>query len=195
MQPFVLTALRRLLMPFTLAVCQASPTWAEAAPTTPAADALERTLSGTWIGALEYRDYQSGKKFELPVTTRIDVGADGATMTRVSAFDDGPKTGTVYITTVSLFDNQTSRTTYATFRKDRPVETLTDDVVVRDYKDAKNWTIVYTRKGADGGSPAEIRVVQSLAGHELTELKEVKPISAPDSEYAFRNQTRLRRKQ
>ena len=39
-------------------------------------DALERTLSGTWVGALEYLDDQSGKKFELPMTTRIDVGAN-----------------------------------------------------------------------------------------------------------------------
>ncbi len=103
-------------------------------------------------------------------------------------------TGTVYITTVSLFDTKTSRTTYAVFRKGRAVETLTDDAVVRDYKDAQHWTVVYTRKGTDGDSPAEIRVVQSLAGTELTELKEVKPVSAPDTEYAFRNQVRLRRK-
>ena len=94
---------------------------------------------------------------------------------------------------MSIFDAKTSRTTYAVFRKGRAVETITDDVVVRDYKDAQNWTIVYARKGTDGDSPAEIRVVQSLAGSELTELKEVKPVSAPDAQYAFRNQIRLRR--
>ena len=50
--------------------------WAQAWLAIPTVDALERTLRSTWVGALEYRDYQSGKKFELPVTTRIDVGAD-----------------------------------------------------------------------------------------------------------------------
>ena len=186
-----LTAAGRLLLLFSLAFFQVAPVRAQAMPT---ADELERTLSGSWVGALEYRDYQSGKKIELPMTARIEVGADGATVTRVSAFDDGPKTGMVYITTVSLFDVKANRTTYAVFRKGRAVETVADDVVVRDFKDPQNWTIVYTRKGTDGGSPAEIRVVQSRAGSELTELKEVKPLSAPDSSYAFRNQIQLRRK-
>ena len=133
------------------------------------------------------------EKFEMPMTSRIDVGACGATVTRASAFNEGPKTGSVYITTVSLFDAKTSRTTYAVYRTGRAVEITTDDVVVRDYKDRQNWTIVYARSGTDGDSPAEIRVVQSLAGSELTELKEVKPVSAPDAQYAFRNQIRLRR--
>ena len=194
MKSSLFPSIRHSLILFSLPFLPVSPLWSQVLPAIPTADALERTLSGTWVGALEYRDYQSGKKFELPMTTRIDVGADGATLTRVSAFDDGPKTGTVYITTVSLFDAKTSRTTSATFRKGRSVETLSDDVIVRDYKDAQHWTIVYSRKGADGNSQAEIRVIQSLAGTELTELKEVKPISALDSEYKFRNQVRLRRK-
>ena len=142
MKVSVLTSMRRSLILFSLAICQVSTIWAQAAAAVPTPDALERNLSGTWVGALEYRDYQSGKKFELPMTTRIDVGADGATVTRVSAFDDGPKTGTVYITTVSLFDAKTSRTTYAVFRKGRAVETVTDDAVVRGYKDAQHWTVV-----------------------------------------------------
>ena len=188
------TIVRRTLILFGLALFHASSASAQATATSPTADALERTLSGTWVGALEYRDYESGKKFQLPMTTRIEVGVDGVTMTRVSAFDDGPKTGTVYITTVSLFDGKTSRTTSAVFRKGRAVETFTDDAVVRDYKDAQHWTVVYSRKGTDGDSQAEIRVIQTLAGSELTELKEVKPLTAPDSEYAFRKQVRLRRK-
>ena len=194
MKSSLLNTLRRSLILFSVTFLQAAQACAQAIPLVPTVDALERTLSGAWVGVLEYRDYQSGKKIELPVTTRIDVGADGATVTRVSAFDDGPKTGAVYITTVSLFDAKTSRTTYAVFRKGRAVETLTDDAVVRDCKDALHWTVVYTRKGVDGNSQAAIRVVQSLDGSELTELKEVKPVNAPDSKYALRNQTRLRRK-
>ena len=194
MTSFLFNTLRRALVLFSVTLLQVAHVFAQTVPLVPTVDALERTLSGAWVGVLEYRDYQSGKKIELPVTTRIDVGADGATVTRVSAFDDGPKTGAVYITTVSLFDAKTSRTTYAVFRKGRAVETLTDDAVVRNYKDALHWTVVYTRTGTDGNSQAAIRVVHSLDGSELTELKEVKPVHAPDSEYTFRNQTRLRRK-
>ncbi len=54
----------------------------------------------------------------------------------ISAFDDGPKPRSVYITTMSLFDTNPVRTTDAVFRKARAAETLTDDAVVRNYKDA-----------------------------------------------------------
>lgn len=157
-------------------------------------DKLEQSLKGSWRGALEYRDYQSGTKFELPMTTQIDVSPDNATVTRLSAFDDGPKTGLVYISTISLFDANGSRSTNAIFRKGRAVEVWTDDAQVSSYKDALHWTIVYQRKGNDGDKPAEIRVTQTLNGNELTALKEVKPVGAPDREYLFRNNTRLTRK-
>ena len=69
-------AIQRSLILFSLTFLPVSPVWAQASLAMPTVDALERTLSGTWVGALEYRDYQSGKKFELSMTKRIDVGAD-----------------------------------------------------------------------------------------------------------------------
>ena len=69
-------AIQRSLILFSLTFLPVSPVWAQASLAIPTVDALERTLRSTWVGALEYRDCQFGKKFELPVTTRIDVGAD-----------------------------------------------------------------------------------------------------------------------
>ena len=60
--------------------------------------------------------------------TRVDLGADGATFTRVSRWGDGPKTGTVTITTVSLFDTTGASVTHAMVRKGRAVETWTETV-------------------------------------------------------------------
>jgi hypothetical protein len=85
--------------------------------------ALERTLEGHWRGALEYRDYQSNQAFELPMDTAIANGPDGVTVTRVTSFDDGPKAGLVYITTVSLFDATGGQATSGMFRKGRAVDT------------------------------------------------------------------------
>ena len=161
---------------------------------TPKADKLELGLQGAWRGALEYRDYQSGSKFELPMTVQIDVGLDNATITRLSTFDDGPVTGMVYITTVSLFDKTGSRVTNAVFRKGRAVDVWADESVVTTYKDATHWTVVYQHKGIDNEKPAEIRVTQTLNGAELVTLKEVKPVGAADKDYLFRNQVRLVRK-
>lgn len=168
----------------------ASPTQAADQPKT---DALERALAGHWRGALEYRDYQSNRKFELPMDTRISTGPDNATLTRLTAYDEGPKTGVVHITTVSLFDATGSKATSATFRKGRAVERWTDEARVTAWQDATHWTVVYQHTGTDDDKPAEIRLTQTLDGDVLTALKEVKPVGAPDSAFAFRNQTRLQR--
>lgn len=159
----------------------------------PKPDALERSLAGHWRGALEYRDYQSNRKFELPMDTRISTGPDNATLTRLTAFDDGPTTGTVWITSVSLFDATGSKTTSATFRKGRAVESWTDEARVTAWQDATHWTVVYQHVGADDAKPAEVRLTQTLAGDVLTTLKEVRPVDGPDGAFAFRNQTRLQR--
>ena len=91
MKSSVLHELRRSLILFSLAFLQASSVSAQVMSAIPTADAQQRTLTRTWIGALEYRDDRSEEKSNLPMPTRIDIGADGATVTRVSAFDDGPK--------------------------------------------------------------------------------------------------------
>ena len=101
----------------------------------PSPEALERGLAGRWTGALEYRDYQSNRSFKLPTTALLSTGPDGATMTRLSSFDDGPKTGVVTITTVSLFD-ASGIVTSAMFRKGRVVEMWSDAARVSVYEDA-----------------------------------------------------------
>ena len=156
----------------------------------PSPGTLERGLAGRWTGALEYRDYQSNRSFKLPLNTSLSTGADGATMTRLSSFDDGPKTGVVTITTVSLFDAN-GMLTSAMFRKGRAVEMWSEAARVSAYENATHWTLVYHRRGQDDDKAADIRITQTRRGAELTALKEVKPVDAPDSAYVFRNQTVL----
>ena len=167
-----------------------APTFAAENPTP---EALERGLVGTWAGALAYRDYQSNARFELPVNTRIELGPDGATFTRLSRFDDGPKTGFVHITTVSLFDKGGAGVTHASFRKDRAVEMWREEVRVLTHSGPQDWTLVYHRRGTDGSQPADIRITQTRRGDGLTSLKEVKAPDQPDSAYGFRNETLLKR--
>lgn len=164
------------------------------AQTQPTAAELDRSLAGIWVGALEYRDYQSNQMQKLPVKTRVSVAPDNATVTRLSTFDDGPKVGNVYITTVGLFDNAGAQLTSATFRKDRPVQTTTETAMVLNWRDAANWTVRYLQRGTDGGAVADIRTTQTLAADRLTTVKEVKPADQPDAAYVFRNQTVLTRR-
>lgn len=171
-------------------LCLSSGFSALAAPT-PAQ--LEAGLAGRWQGALGYRDYQTGKLFELPMTTEVTALADGVTVLRVSAFDDGPKAGTVYITTASLFDAAAGTVTSASFRKARPVELTTENVSVTAYVDDRHWSIIFEHTGADGDEPSQIRVTETLDGDHLLTVKEVRPLAAKDGVWAMRNQIRLTR--
>ena len=49
---------------------------AQAQAPTPAE--LERALTGRWQGELVYRDYQSDRRFTLPLRTEVRLADDGA---------------------------------------------------------------------------------------------------------------------
>ncbi|ESQ74191.1 hypothetical protein [Asticcacaulis sp. AC402] len=151
----------------------------------PRPETLQAGLSGRWTGYLEYRDYQSNQAFRLPMVSDMSVAPDKATVTRLSSFDDGPQTGTVYITTTTLFGD--AEATSAMFRKGRKVELITDQTLVARFVDATHWTVIYERDGVDGDQPSRIRETETRDGGTLTRLKEVKPLGAEDSAYAFRN--------
>ena len=164
----------------------------EAQADTPSPTDLRLSLVGRWSGALGYRDYQSDRMFEIPVTTTIEALPDGLTLIRRSLFDDGPDKP-VWITTVSLDDRTAATATSAAFRAGRPVEPLVETMSVRDVRDATHWTIVYRTIGIDGDAPADIRVTETLDGLTLISVKDVRPVGADDAAWAFRNQTRLTR--
>ena len=155
--------------------------------------ALQAGLAGKWTGALGYRDYQSNKMFELPVTTEINAVPDKATVIRISSFDDGPKTGFVYITSVSLYDDAKKTVATTTLRKGRPVATSTDTVTTVAYTDATHWVVRYEAEGTDDDKPAFLRTTETRDGDKIMTVKEVMPKADPAKGWQFRNQTRLER--
>ncbi|WP_298097078.1 hypothetical protein [Brevundimonas sp.] len=162
---------------------------------TPAAVSASTPLRGTagrWSGALGYRDYQSDRLFEIPVTTTIVQVADGLTQIRTSLFDDGPDKP-VWITTTSLLDEAAGTVTSASYRAGRPVALTTETVRLAAWTDPTHWTLVYESVAEDDDQPAEIRVTETRDGDSLMSVKEVRPVGADDSAWRFRNQTRLTR--
>lgn len=168
------------------------PTVARAQDPGPSATELRQGLAGTWSGALGYRDYQSDRLFEIPVTTTIEVLPDGVTMIRRSLFDDGPDKP-VWITTVSLDDPAAGTTTSATFRAGQTPGLSTETVRLSTWRDPAHWTVTYSETAEDDDQPAEIRVTETRDGDSLMSVKDVRPVGADDSAWRFRNQTRLTR--
>jgi hypothetical protein len=180
----------RFAAALVVAALMVAPSLAQAQPT---AYDLQAGLAGKWTGALGYRDYQTNRLFELAMTSEIRALPDKATVIRVSSFDDGPKTGFVYITSVNLYDNTKSAIYSTTFRKGRSVETSTEKATVVTYTDSKHWVVRYDSDGSDDDKPALLRTTETRDGDKLTSVKEVMPNAGATKGWMFRNQTRLTR--
>lgn len=158
----------------------------------PTPTALRMALAGIWKGALGYRDYQTNKLYELPVTTTIIAVPDGVTLVQQSIFDEGAGQQPVWITTTSIDDPKSMTVTSASYRKgDKPV-LETETVALELYAGPTDWTLTYSQTGEDDDKPAQIRVTETRKGDTLLSIKEVRP-STGDAPWMFRNQTKLTR--
>lgn len=173
---------------FVIPCLLAFPALAQAKPTP---FDLQAGLAGKWIGALGYRDYQSNKLFELAMKTEIQALPDKATVIRITAFDDGPKTGFVYITSASLYDAPKSTVATTTLRKGRAVETSTETIITIAYTDPTHWVVRYEEDGTDDDKPAMLRTTETRDGDTVKTVKEVMPKAEAAKGWQFRNQTRL----
>lgn len=172
-------------------------TAAAAAPAaTPISTAEARqSLVGRWQGKLEYRDYQADRWFGLPLQVEVRDGGDGATLIRTADYDDGPKTGIVRITSVTLLGPDGAEETGATFRKGRPVE-LSRAKLSLDAKSvsAEDWIMIETVSGSDDDRPATLRTTTTRRGKSLVTLKEVDFGDDAKIEWVVRNRTTLERR-
>ncbi|MGB7656002.1 MAG: hypothetical protein WBL74_11030 [Novosphingobium sp.] len=148
--------------------------------------------AGNWTGKLQYRDYGTNQWEGLPVKIRIAVQPDGVTLVRSAAFDDGPKVGTVWITTISQFDPARGSESYASFRKGRELDTGTRTVAFAEPpRDQTHWTMVTLETRIDGNSPAQVRETTTRDGASMITLKEVNPLDDDKDEWLPRNRTVL----
>jgi hypothetical protein len=147
------------------------------------------SLVGKWTGKLEYRDYQADRWFGLPVVVEVKDGGDGVTLIRTADYDDGPTTGIVRITTVSMLHGTAE--SVATFRKGRAVELEKVSLAVDPAsRDKANWTMVETSDGMDDDRPATIRVTTVRSGPSVTSTKEIR--FTGEDKWLTRNRTVLK---
>ena len=185
--------LRRLILVALLCGASAADAAADAAdaPLTPAA--LLAGTAGQWQGELQYRDYQSNEWQGLPVKVAIVSQPDGVTTVRTAAFDDGPKTGTVWITTLVKVDPAAGQIAYATARRGRALESglaaLGQPSAARD---ATHWTLVQTERRQDGNGLAQVRETTIRDGDSMLTLKEVDPVGDGKTAWLPRNRTVLK---
>jgi hypothetical protein len=161
--------------------------------TPPPLDRLLMSTAGQWQGELQYRDYRSNRWQGLPVTVSVVAQPDGVTLVRTAAYDDGPATGTVHITTLSYFDAARGVQSYSGARKGRPIDSGEVKLRIATYRDDTHWTIIGEERRRDGDSMAMVRETTTRDGDTLTTLKEVDPEDDGKAEFLPRNRTILRR--
>jgi hypothetical protein len=118
-------------------------------------------------------------------------GGDGVTLIRTADYDDGPKTGNVRITTISMLAADGQHESSATFRKGKEVELETATLRLAAGRDAMHWTLVETVDGKDDDRPATIRVTTTRDGASLVTLKEVDFTDDANADWLSRNRTTL----
>jgi len=162
-------------------------------PLTPAE--ARQSLVGRWEGKLEYRDYQANRWFGLPVKVEVRDGGDGVTLIRTADYDDGPTTGNVRITTVTLLAANGTEETGATFRKGRAVELETAKLSLEAVSTSSdNWTMIETSSGSDDNRPATLRLTTTRSRNKLVTWKEVDFSDDSKAEWLVRNRMTLERR-
>lgn len=176
----------------------AQPTTAQPDPAGFTVAEARASLAGRWTGKLEYRDYQEDRWFGLPVTIDAELVADGVTLIQRAAFDDGPKTGTVHITTVSILGADGSTEQTASFRAGQTAELGSAALRLTGTAngtaaDTTHWTMIAERVGEDDDRPAHIRETSTRDGDTLVTLKEVDFTDDDGEHWLARNRTTLER--
>lgn len=154
---------------------------------------VRTSITGAWAGELQYLDYQSGEWQGIPVTVTVSLEGDGNTLTRRATFDDGPRVGNVFITSLAMLGPD-GVTEYSTgFRAGRTPEVSASTLSLAAARDAEHWTILALRDGQDDDRPARIRETTTRDGGRLVTLKEVDFLDEPGEKWFSRNRTVLER--
>ena len=144
---------------------------------------LQQSLTGSWTGVLEYRDYSepatSPRRVQLP--TWLTITTANSSQAWHYLYDDGP-TKTVEETDTLSFDPAAS--SYTESDNGKPPHTFK----VTGYPElrAGKGQLILTGPGTDNDKPSETRITLTIRRNLLTILEETRPAGSSDP-FAFRH--------
>ncbi|GJM19420.1 MAG: hypothetical protein DHS20C14_16330 [Phycisphaeraceae bacterium] len=145
------------------------------------------SLDGRWAGVLEYRDYQSDGRVQIPAVYVVEASVLTASFTSRVEFTD-PGRVIVSEGAVSIVGD---RHLDLGLGEEGGLEVMTVDE--RRFTDAGDWTLVLIGEGFDNGEPVDERVTRVMDGDTFRSTKDVRPRGDADALWAFRNEIRLER--
>ncbi len=147
-----------------------------------------KASAGTWEGELYYLDYQSGKRFGIPMRIDAEMTPDGATLVRRLTFTDPGRM--VHAVNLATIDRDSGELVEAYFREGRG-ELLSYSIVGVEYASETQWRVVYQQDGEDDDRPARIRHTMARDGALMTSSKEVRFLDE-EGKFLLRNGTEVR---
>lgn len=146
---------------------------------------FEAALTGSWKGALEYRDYQSDKRVTLPTMLVISQEESGE-LTFAYVYDDGPgKT----VTSRDRVTVDAARSTYRIRNGDGTYDGTFATTGLAEFGPVSP-TVTLLGSGDENGVKVDLRTTIQLGPASLTMLRESR---RPGGEWLFRNRYALTR--
>ena len=151
-------------------------------------EGIMQSSTGLWKGQLYYLDYQSGKRFGIPMQVAAELTPDNATLVRKLTFTDPG----VLVHAVNLItkDRDSGELVESYFREGKG-QLFRYQMIEQKFDSANNWRYVYQFKDLDDNRPAIIRHTVVRKNKLMTSSKEVQ-YTDKASEFILRNSTELK---
>jgi len=146
---------------------------------------IEKNLTGSWVGSLEYRDYSDNSRVKLGTLFRCSPAPSGFTFRYV--YDDGPNKVVQDKETI-IFDEAAAKWSVSSEDgKDR-----SDYAISKESKLSSDGSgnLVLYGVGTENGSKVDIRETLSIRHDRLIMLRESK---LPGQQFQFRHNYSFRR--
>lgn len=177
--PIVVFLLLSLIAAGDAPICGSQQPTQAAAPSS--ADSVTAPFVGDWVGVLEYRDFQSDARVQLPTWLSVQPASNANSVILIYTYDDGPTKTVIEKSTVSI-DSATKRYTVTSDR-----DHSSDNYQVEGLENlaAKHrGVLVLSGSGTENDKKVDVRITVTI-GRNL--YKFVKETRLPGQDFLFRD--------
>jgi hypothetical protein len=145
------------------------------------AESVTAPLVGDWVGVLEYRDFQSDARVQLPTWLSVRPASDANSVTLTYTYDDGPAKTVIEKSTVSI-DSAAKRYT-VTSDRDHSSDSYQIDGL-ENLAAKHRGVLVLSGAGTENDKKVDVRITVTI-GRNL--YKFVKETRLPGQDFLFRD--------
>ena len=152
-----------------------------------ASEDWRRGSVGNWEGDLYYVDYQSGKRFGIPMSQTVRATPDGHTLIRETTWTDPGRL--VHAVSLMTIDADTGEL-IESFYREGSAETFRYQIKESHFESMDQWQLVYQNEGLENGQPALIIQTVTRSKGQITTEKKVRVVG--EEAFIMRNSSSMK---